>query len=102
MKCGHDEKYLYFHPSLKGSDRWRCAACEDPKGVTKFMQENPLPIDPKDQEIKDLRAENEELREIIRFFSSRYQPQLLISRNFGEEDLWEGIQTLLRKYNMGA
>ena len=98
QECGHDIKYQFFHPALKGGDRYRCAACDDPKGVTKFMQENPLPIDK--NKFEDLKKENYDLREMVRFFSSRYKPEISISRDFYEEEMAEKMQILLKKYHI--
>ena len=39
LPCGHDAKYYYFHPALRGGTRHRCAACDDPDCQTRFMQE---------------------------------------------------------------
>ena len=39
LPCGHDAKYYYFHPALRGGARHRCAACDDPNCQTRFMQE---------------------------------------------------------------
>ena len=40
LPCGHDrEKYYYFHSALIGGMRHRCAACDDPNGNTRHIQE---------------------------------------------------------------
>lgn len=39
LSCGHPTECEYFHPALKGSYRWRCIACDDPKGNTVAVQE---------------------------------------------------------------
>jgi len=38
LPCGHPQECSYFHPSLVGSSRFRCCACDDPQANTVAMQ----------------------------------------------------------------
>jgi hypothetical protein len=38
LPCGHPQECYYFHPSLVGSSRFRCCACDDPQANTAAMQ----------------------------------------------------------------
>lgn len=40
LSCGHDKKYIYFHPGLRGSRRYRCAKCDDPECNSAFMKKD--------------------------------------------------------------
>lgn len=58
LHCGHDAKYRYFHPAAgHGSQRYRCAACDDQKGNSKFMQDNQLLAQPLDLDLGEAEIE---------------------------------------------
>jgi len=38
LPCGHPPQCRYFHPALRGGMRYRCIACDYPKGNSVHMQ----------------------------------------------------------------